>query len=210
MDTYNNQQELISQQCIDLWRGRYARKQMYRRSPYWAYDRQGIRVPITDIVNSVNPQSILDYGSGNGYGANTLKIRNLQQAVDVVCYDPAWPGSESVPTGQFDMVIAYNMLNYVEADYRQRVCTHIESLVGKDLILACQVTRAESCTKLIDYWIGLFPQLSVSYASVGIPEPVVGLVGQPITFPTMFIWLYRAPAEVIPVEPRVRVKKKGT
>ena len=210
MDTYNNQPELVSQQCIDRWRDIYANYRMLRQSPYWAYDRQGIRIPITSIVNSVNPQRILDYGSGNGYAANLLRIRNLTDWIDVVCYDPAWPGSEQVPTGQFDMVIAYNVLNNVEVPYRARVCSHIESLVGRDLILAIQVPRSGNHPTLINDWIKLFPGLLVSYSSISIPEEMVGLKGQPISAPTLFIWLYRAPAEVIPVEPRVRVKKKGT
>ena len=209
MNTFT-QQELVSQQCIDLWRGRYARKQMIRKAPYWAWDRQGLHVPITDIIDTVRPASILDYGSGNGRGGEILRTRSQQGLVDVTCYDPAWPGLESVPTGSFDMVLAMNLLENVEADYRQTVCDHIQSLVGRDLILAI-IAPIKHQGDLMTTWINRFPQLKLSYSAVGYPEHTVSLVDQkPVTFVTLFAWLYRAPAEVIPVEPRVRVKKKGT
>jgi hypothetical protein len=108
------------------------------------------------------------------------------------------------------MVIAYNVLNNVEVDYRAKVCAHIESLVGRDLILAI-VAPIKHQGDLMTTWINRFPQLKLSYSAVGYPEHTVSLVDQkPVTFVTLFAWLYRAPAEVIPVEPRIRVKKKGT
>lgn len=213
MSTNNNQQELVSQACIDLWRGIYSRKQMTRRAPYWAYDRQGDKIPITDIVDTVNPASILDYGSGNGRGAGCLRTHSQQELVKVTCYDPAWPGFEQVPTGQFDMVIAYNVLNVVEVPYRIPVCNHIESLVGKDLIVAIIVPSNlvnRPYQELLDIWRGFFPTLRLSYASVGKPEQTVSLQAKPVTYVTLFLWLYRDQAEVVPVQPRIRVKKKGT
>ena len=210
MSTNNNQQELVSQRCIDLWRGIYSRKQMIRQSPYWAYDRQGQRVPITDIVDTVNPTTILDYGSGNGRGAGILRTHNPQDLVKITCYDPAWPGFEQVPTGEFDMVIAYNMLNNVEAQHRIPVCNHIESLVGKNLIVVIIVPSNlvdRPYQELLSIWRGFFPTLKLSYASVGEPEQTVSLQAQPITYVPLFLWLYRDQAEVVPPVPRVRLKK---
>jgi SAM-dependent methyltransferase len=209
----NTQQELMSQECIDLWRGIYARKQMTRLAPYWAYDREGDKIPITVIVDTVNPTSILDYGSGNGRGAGCLRTHSQQGLITVTCYDPAWPGFEQVPTGEFDLVIAYNLLNNVEAPYRLAVCSHIESLVGKDLIVAIIVPNNEdsrSHKELINMWRNYFPGLKLSYSSAGHPERTVGLKERPITFVPLFLWFYRDQAEVVPPVPRVRVKKKGT
>jgi hypothetical protein len=205
----NLQQELISQQCLDHWRGIYAGKHMIRQSPYWAWDRQGDRVPITDIFDSVMPKTILDYGSGNGRGVEVLRTRSQHCPVDVTCYDPAWPGLEQVPVGTFDMVIAFNLLENVEADYKQPVCNHIQSLVGRDLILAIKMPNDQQLAReLPAKWISKFPQLKVSYSAIGKPEQTVSLqTQQPKTFVTLFIWLYREQAEVIPLEPRVRVKK---
>lgn len=203
----------MSQECIDLWRGIYARKQMTRLAPYWAYDREGDKIPITVIVDTVNPTSILDYGSGNGRGAGCLRTHSEQGLIKVTCYDPAWPGFEQVPTGKFDMVIAYNVLNNVEPQHRIPVCNHIESLVGKDLIVAIIVPSNlvdRPYQELLSTWRGFFPGLKLSSASVGKPEKTVSLQHDPITYVPLFLWLYRDQAEVVPPVPRVRVKKKGT
>jgi hypothetical protein len=207
------QQELVSQACIDLWRGIYARKKMIRTAPYWAWDREGHRIPITDIVDTVRPASILDYGSGNGRGAQILRTRSQHDLIKVTCYDPAWPGFERVPTEPHDMVIAFNVLSQVEPIHRQPVCKHVESLVARDLILVIIVPSNlidRPYRELLDVWRSFFPNLSLSYSVVGEPEKTVSLTDQTITYVPLFIWLYREPEEVVPPQPRVRVKKKGT
>jgi hypothetical protein len=111
------------------------------------------------------------------------------------------------------MVIAYNVLNNVEAPHRLAVCSHIESLVGKDLIVAIIVPSNlvnRPYQELLSIWCGFFPTLKLSYSSVGKPERTVSLQSEPITYVTLFLWLYREPAEVVPPVPRVRLKKKGT
>lgn len=183
---------------------------MLRRAPYWAWDRQGVKIPLTDILDTVNPKTVLDYGSGNGRGADVLRTRDLSGQVRVDCYDPAWPGSERVPTGTYDMVIAYNLLNNVEPSHVDVVCEHINSLVGKDLILAIVIPVNFMHDNLINVWINKFPQLKLSYSSVGPTENTIGIKGQPVAFLPLFIWLYREPEEVVVVPPRVRLKKKGT
>lgn len=209
MSTIN--QPLVSQQCIDFWRGLYARQAMIRRAPYWAWDRQGVRIPITDIIDTVRPQTILDYGAGNGRGAAILRTRDINGQLQVDCYDPAWPGYERVPTKSYDMVIAYNLLNNVEPSYLQTVCQHIESLVTKDLILAVVLPEEIAREPGFEYlWINKFPNLSVSYFSTGAIEETVGLSGKPLKFNTLFIWMYRPSEEIVPPQPRIRVKKKGT
>jgi len=207
MDT---QQELISQQCIDLWRGLYSRRKMLRQTPYWAYDREGTKTPITTIIDTVNPARILDYGSGNGRAADILRHRDVNETVQVDCYDPAWPGADRVPTGSYDMVICYNVLNNVELDYLDRVCAHVESLVAKDLIIAIVVPTNRINQRRANYWIQQFPQLRVSYHVLSEPEETISMTGAKASFTTLFIWMYREPEEVIPPQPRVRVKKKGT
>lgn len=205
------QKELISQQCIDFWRGLFARGAMVRRAPYWAWDRQGDRIPITEIIDTVQPKTILDYGSGNGRGASILRTRDLAGLTQVDCYDPAWPGSERVPTQPYDMVIVYNVLNSVEPKYLADVCEHISSLVARDLILAIVVREDALYEGLDQVWINKFPDLKLSYACVGQQaEDTVGLTGKHIRFKTIFIWMYREPEEVVPPVPRIRVKKKGT
>ena len=209
MDTIT-QQELVSQACIDLWRGIYARKQMIRQAPYWAYDRQGDRIPVTDIVDTVNPASILDYGSGNGRGAGVLRTHSQQGLVRITCYDPAWPGFEQVPTEPHDMVIAFNVLNNVEPVHRRAVCNHMESLVAKDLIVAVVVPSNlinRPHQELLDIWRNFFPGLRLSYSAIGKPEKTISLKELPMTYVTLFLWLYRDQVEVVPLQPRVRVKK---
>jgi len=130
----------------------------------------------------------------------------MQTQVD--CYDPAWPGSERVPTQPYDMVIVYNVLNNVEPKYLADVCAHISSLVAKDLILAI-VVREDAMYKGLDQgWINKFPDLKLSYSTVGQQaEDTVGVTGKHIRFKTMFIWMYREQEEVVPPVPRIRVKK---
>jgi hypothetical protein len=108
------------------------------------------------------------------------------------------------------MVICYNVLNNVELDYLDRVCAHVESLVAKDLIIAIVVPTNRINQRRANYWIQQFPQLRVSYHVLSEPEETISMTGAKASFTTLFIWMYREPAEVVPVQPRVRVKKKGT
>jgi hypothetical protein len=106
------------------------------------------------------------------------------------------------------MVIVYNVLNNVEPKYLADVCEHISSLVARDLILAIVVSEDALYKGLDQVWINKFPDLKLSYACVGQQaEDAVGLTGKHIKFKTMFIWMYRQLEEVVPPQPRIRVKK---
>ena len=205
MDT--NNQELVSQSCVDIWRELYARRRMLRQAPYWAWDREGNRIPITAIVETVRPKSILDYGSGNGRAADILRNRDINFQLQVTCYDPAWPGASQVPYQPHDLVICYNVLNNVEADYLDRVCAHIESLVARDLIIAIIMPAERASEDTANYWISRFPNLGASYWTISPGEEGPNVTGKMMQFKTVFIWLYREPEEVVVVPPRVRLKK---
>ncbi len=77
---------------------------------------------------ATDSRSLLDYGCGQG----TL-ARALQGRVDgeVAEYDPGVPGKDMLPSGQYDIVTATDVLEHIEPDKLNNVLQHIGWLAGK-------------------------------------------------------------------------------
>ena len=81
---------------------------------------------VREIMNRPYVKTILDFGCGKG----TMKeyIQNALPDRDLVIseYDPGIPGKDTLPGGQFDMVITSDVLEHVEPHLLDNVIRQLE------------------------------------------------------------------------------------
>lgn len=83
---------------------------------------------VWDFIQQVNPETILDYGCGEG----TIKpaLVKLGCKPRVFEYDPGMPGKEGMPK-PCDFIICTDVLEHIEPDKLDAVLNHIYSLATK-------------------------------------------------------------------------------
>lgn len=71
---------------------------------------------IGEIVKQHGVETVLDYGSGQGYQYMPPHSLDKKWGVDVTMYDPAVPGLDTLPDKKFDMVICSDVLEHIPID----------------------------------------------------------------------------------------------
>lgn len=87
-------------------------------------------IDATDIIKHVNATSVLDYGCGYGHA-----LDSISNIVSIKKYDPFVSEFITRPTGKYDLVVAYNVLNVVETDCFDDVMEDLYQLTRKILLL---------------------------------------------------------------------------
>lgn len=122
---------------------------------------------LQDIVTLLKPKSILDYGCGKGLALSSLK--SYTPEIRLVKYEPFIDEFNSLPTETFDLVICYNVLQIVEAEYFDRVIDHIYSLSSKYILLAMNYDHqinnrsCDSLNRSPEWYFSKLSRLKIKY-----------------------------------------------
>lgn len=123
-------------------------------SPYYLIEvSENISLDLLWFVKHTQPKSILDFGCGKGYAADNLK-RQFPD-IDIVKYDPCFPEFEQYPTGVFDLVICYNVLQMADDVTLPLVVDELNQFTGKYLFINVNKSSQE-VTKTLDLYTNLF------------------------------------------------------
>jgi hypothetical protein len=94
----------------------------------------GKSLPLEFFIKLFKPKSILDYGCGKGHALNQNKLKFPD--IEMVNYDPFNPLYSEVPTQPCDLVICYNVLQVIEAQFLDAAVEHIMSLSSKNVLIS--------------------------------------------------------------------------
>ncbi len=100
------------------------------------YGHGGDALECAVIVQTLNPETVLDYGCGQGH------LGRLLPNYDVEEYDPAIDGKDEEPS-KADVVVCADVLEHIEPDLLGNVLLHLYALTRKRLILVI-ATRPSS------------------------------------------------------------------
>tara|TARA_Y100000385_G_C13068487_1_gene627851 strand:+ start:145 stop:663 length:519 start_codon:yes stop_codon:yes gene_type:complete len=67
---------------------------------------------ILNLIRQTGAQTVLDFGSGTGSLAKSLRKRNV--LIDE--FDPCYPGKEKIPKEKYDLVITTDLLEHIYED----------------------------------------------------------------------------------------------
>ena len=98
-------------------------KSLSRNNRYIFQTATGPR-SIVELVTTLEAQSVIDYGCGNGNGTSELQMR-------VDRYDPFVPEFSAKLTHKADIVVCYNVLNVIDNDDLPVVLEEIYHLCEK-------------------------------------------------------------------------------
>ena len=128
----------------DVWGG----------SPYYLIEvSKDNNLDLVGFIKSTKPKSILDFGCGKGYAADNLK--KLFPNIPIVKYDPCFPEFEQYPTGVFDLVICYNVLQMTDAVTLPLVAAELAAFTDKYLFINVNKPLSE-VEKTINLYTSLF------------------------------------------------------
>ncbi len=136
--------------------------------------------PIKNLLNSSGSKTVLDYGSGKGkqYECEIRTVAgevypNMQaywEVDDIVCYDPALPDRDTLPSSAFDTVVCTDVLEHVPEEDTVWVLNEIFSLSSRCVFanICCLLAHAvlpngenAHCNvKPIDWWYALFEEIA--------------------------------------------------
>lgn len=100
------------------------------------YGHGGDAKECADIVRGLNPETVLDYGCGQGHLARLLSGFSVEE------YDPAIDGKDDEPA-KADVVVCADVLEHIEPELLGNVLLHLYALTKKRLILVI-ATRPSS------------------------------------------------------------------
>lgn len=80
------------------------------------------------FVRLFSPETVLDYGCGQGHLAKLLPEFEVEE------YDPAIPGKDAEPA-KSDVVVCADVLEHIEPDLLDNVLLHLRALTKKQVIL---------------------------------------------------------------------------
>jgi len=98
---------------------------------------------ILEFIRHGAHKTVLDYGCGKG----TLKaaLTTLAPDITVLEYDPAIEGKETVPTGDIDMVVVFDVMEHVEPDCLSAVLRSIYEVRAKSVFMVIDMHPATKC-----------------------------------------------------------------
>ena len=77
------------------------------------------------VIRAHGSRSLLDYGSGKGRQYKAERVHEIWGVPIPYCYDPAAPGRDVKPAGQFDGVICTDVLEHIPEDELPEVIDEI-------------------------------------------------------------------------------------
>jgi hypothetical protein len=93
-----------------------AYRKLHQAGKFPGYSIEPFVPGIAELVAEIPTQSILDYGCGLGHQYKLKRVHDAWGGLMPTLYDPAVPGIDSRPVGQFDGVICTEVLEHVPAD----------------------------------------------------------------------------------------------
>lgn len=90
---------------------------------------------VNDVIKQLNAKTILDYGCGHGTAFDSLR-----PDVEITNYDPFVPEFAKAPTGTFDVVVCFAVLNNVEHIYMSSVLKNIKNFTKGPALLSIVIT----------------------------------------------------------------------
>lgn len=125
---------------------------------------------LEDIINELNPSSVLDYGCGFGYTVDYLK--SVFPNIKFECFDPFVPKHAQRPTGTFDLVVAHNVLRIVEDQFLDSVIDDIYNYANHDILLQIRMYEKESRTW--EFWQEKLSKFDIKSKGLGQSYPCTG------------------------------------
>jgi len=107
--------------------------QLHESNPDYGATGQTNGSAIAALAKRMGCSTILDFGCGKG----TLKpaIAQADPSLAVSEYDPAVPGKDTLPSAQFDAVVALDVMEHIEPEYLDSVLDTIRRLSRKCVVL---------------------------------------------------------------------------
>lgn len=95
---------------------------------------------IVKMCNDNGLKVILDFGCGKG----SLKrvIAKLDPSIEVLEFDPAIPGKDTLPSRDLDLVVALDVMEHIEPAYLEATLTTIRDLRPKAVYLIISLREA--------------------------------------------------------------------
>jgi hypothetical protein len=137
-----------------------------RATSYNFCDTDSREVSINQLIDTLTPKSILDYGCGKGFAADDIKSNYPE--IEIYKFDPFVKEFSSYPTVPCDLVTCYLVMNQVEQEFRSQLIDELYSLTNKHLFLSI-ILPANMLEEKINMWLSLFSKYTVIFKSVG-PE----------------------------------------
>lgn len=94
---------------------------------------------VKEAIDVVGAESVLDFGCGN----QSLKDV-LPSNVSYEGYDPGHPEYQKMPGGEFDLVVAIDVMEHVEPQYTRTVLDEIYQKAGKAVYLMISTVKAQA------------------------------------------------------------------
>ena len=147
-------------------------KQLHKASKYGTSSGRQLLSPVQNLINKEKPQSLLDYGCGQ---SDLYKLITGVPTVDR--YDPAIPGIDVKPTGEYDLVVCTDVMEHIPEDTVDEVLQDLQ-LLGKTvyIVISCvpayaKLPNGENAhttvkpqkwwvTKLEEYWSSVTTNLT--------------------------------------------------
>jgi hypothetical protein len=159
------QRYLHSTATTDAWR-QQGSNGWGGRPEYVFTDVDGQIKPVADLVESVGPKTLLDYGCGKGYA--TDRVADQCATVDVRKFDPFVKPYTKHPTEPCDMVMCISVLQQIESDYIIPVIDDLYDLTLKNLFVEVIVNK-ELLETAPDLWVSRFNRFKILFTSIS-PE----------------------------------------
>jgi len=121
-------------------------------------------VPVNDLVDQLRPKTVLDYGCGKAYGISA--IEKDYPDISFTKFDPFVDEFSKYPTGTFDLVTCYKVLNQVEFGFRKQVIEELYELTGQHLFLGIIVYQ-ENMVETIKQWLAYFSKYNIQLKTIG-------------------------------------------
>jgi 2-polyprenyl-3-methyl-5-hydroxy-6-metoxy-1,4-benzoquinol methylase len=108
-------------------------KQLHKTSKYGTSSGRQLLSPVQNLIDKIKPQSVLDYGCGQ---SDLYKL--LRGVGRVVRYDPAIAGIDTLPEGEFDLVLCTDVMEHIPEDTVDEVLEDLHRL-GKTVyvVISC-------------------------------------------------------------------------
>jgi 2-polyprenyl-3-methyl-5-hydroxy-6-metoxy-1,4-benzoquinol methylase len=97
---------------------------------------------VSNLIDSLEVNTVLDYGAGRGNLLQGMKTRPPQRTVEIELYDPAVPAI-SMPPGPAELVTCIDVLEHIEPELLANVLDDLHRLAGAYVFLTVHTGPAK-------------------------------------------------------------------